>query len=371
MELTIVIVNYRVKYFLEQTLRAALDATQGIDTQVIVIDNASGDDSIAFSRQRFPQVTFVENADNVGFARANNQGIAMAQGRYTLILNPDTIITRECVRQCLDHMDGQPDCGAIGVRMVDGNGVFLPESKRAFPTPWVSFCKAFGLTKLFPMSPTFARYHLRYLSDLEAHEVDILSGAYMLCRTSVLQSIGGLDEDFFMYGEDIDLSYRITLAGYRNWFLPVNMIHYKGESTKKNSMRYVRVFYEAMLIFYRKHFPRYSAVMYPIIKAGVVVRASMSALKRIVLAPFRSNKPRTAPDTSWVVLSSNPAQAARAAGIAQYDTQLPATGKAQVIVDDGDHSYDEIVHLIASRSREGLDFHIYARRHGVLISPKM
>lgn len=370
MELTVVIVNYRVKYFLEQTLRSVMEATQDVEAEVIVIDNASGDDSIAFSRERFPQVTFIENKDNVGFARANNQGIRMARGKYTLILNPDTIITAHCIKACIEHMEQHDDCGSIGIRMVDGNGVFLPESKRSFPTPWVAFCKTFGLSKLFPRSPLFAKYHLRYLSDREAHEVDILSGAYMLCRTSVLQGIGGLDEDFFMYGEDIDLSYRITQAGYKNWFLPVEMIHYKGESTKKDSMRYVKVFYEAMLIFYRKHFPRYSAVMYPIIKAGVLVRASMSALKRLLVTPFKSKENRGS-DAPWVVLGNDAAGAASMAGISHYGTEIPASGKARVLIDDSGMTYGEIVALIASSSRHGLDFHILARRNGVVISPKM
>ncbi len=370
MELTIVIVNYRVKYFLEQTLRAAVEATRGVESEIIVIDNASGDDSAAHSRERFPQVKFVENTENVGFGRANNQGIAMAQGRYTLLLNPDTIITRASVEQCIAHMESHSDCGATGVRMVDGNGVFLPESKRSFPSPWVSFCKVFGLTWLFPKSRVFGRYHLRYLSELEAHEVDILSGAFMLCRTKLLQDLGGFDEDFFMYGEDIDLSYRMTLAGYKNQYLPASIIHYKGESTKKDSIEYVRVFYEAMLIFYRKHFPRYSAVMYPLVKTGVLLRASLAALKRLVMRVPVTTKVRQ-PEEAWVVLSSDPAEAARAAGLLEYGTEVPEKGKAQVIIDDGDRSYEEIVEYIATHSRKGLAFHIYSRRNGIVISPKM
>ncbi|MBQ4367509.1 MAG: glycosyltransferase family 2 protein, partial [Muribaculaceae bacterium] len=270
MEVTVVIVNYRVKFFLEQTLRSVMEALEGLQSEVIVVDNHSGDDSIAFQRQRFPGVTFIENPENVGFARANNQAIMQAQGKFTLILNPDTIITRDCITQGLAWMRDHERCGAIGVRMVDGNGVFLPESKRSFPTPWVSFCKIFGLSALFPRSRWFAKYHLRYLDDRQPHAIDILAGAYMLCRTALLQQVGGFDEDFFMYGEDIDLSFRLVQAGYENWYLPVEMIHYKGESTKKDSMRYVRVFYEAMLIFYRKHFPRFSVLFYPIVKLGVL-----------------------------------------------------------------------------------------------------
>ncbi|WP_407403648.1 glycosyltransferase family 2 protein [Sodaliphilus sp.] len=370
MDITIVIVNYRVKYFLEQTLRSVMEATQGLRAEVIVIDNASGDDSIAFSRERFPEVTFIENKDNVGFARANNQGIMMARGKYTLILNPDTIVTEKCIKGSIAHMEDNEHCGAIGLRMVDGNGRFLPESKRAFPTPWVAFCKIFGLSKLFPRSPHFAKYHLRYLSDREKHVVDILSGAYMLCRTSMLQSIGGLDEDFFMYGEDIDLSFRLNRDGYQNWFLPLDMIHYKGESTKKGTMQYVRIFYEAMLIFYRKHFPRYSAVAYPIIKAGVYVRAGIAMLNRLIINPFRKKEDKRL-NQPWVIISNDAKQAAAMTGINRYSEQLPAQGKSQVLLDDGCMTYGQIVDYISSHSRKGLEYHILARRHGRMISPKM
>lgn len=370
MDLTVVIVNYRVKYFLEQTLRSVMEATQGLRVEVIVIDNNSGDDSIEFSRQQFPQVTYIENTENVGFARANNQGIMMARGHYTLILNPDTIITSRCIQGSIAHMEAHDDCGAIGLRMVDGNGKFLPESKRAFPTPWVAFCKTFGLSSLFPNSPRFAKYHLRYLSDRKSHVVDILSGAYMFCRTDMLQRIGGLDEDFFMYGEDIDLSYRITQGGFKNWFLPLDMIHYKGESTKKDTLRYVRIFYEAMLIFYRKHFPRYSSIAYPIIKAGVVVRAGIAMIKRLVINPFKSQRDKRA-EQQWVIISDNAKHVAATAGIAQYSEQLPAQGRAQVLLDDGCMSYGEIVEYISSHCRTGLEFHILARRHAHVISPKM
>ncbi len=371
MDITVVIVNYRVKLFLEQTLRSVEEATQGLDAEVIVVDNNSGDDSIDFVRQRFPQVTFIENTDNVGFARANNQAIMRAAGLFTLILNPDTIISRPCIEQCIEWMRGHERCGAIGVRMVDGNGVFLPESKRAFPTPWVSFCKIFGLSALFPRSRWFARYHLRYLDDRQPHRVDILAGAFMLCRTTLLQQVGGFDEDFFMYGEDIDLSYRMVLAGYENWFLPVEIIHYKGESTKKDSMRYVRVFYEAMLIFYRKHYPRMGVVFYPIVKLGVLVRASMAALKRLLKWPKRRAGGAHAAHAPWVVLSDDPARVATAAGISTYGTSLPADGAASVLIDDGTHDYDAIIGIIASGSRKGLDFHIWSHRNQLIISPKM
>ena len=232
MEITIVIVSYQAKYFLEQTLRSAIEAVEGSDCEIIVVDNNSGDGTAAWVRERFgQQVRLIENKHNVGFGRANNQAIAQARGRYTLILNPDTIVTRSCLQSCCQWMASHPECGAIGVHMIDGDGHFLPESKRAFPTPWVSFCKIFGLSRLFPRSRWLAKYHLRYLDEREPHAVDILSGAFMFCRTSLLQQVGGFDEDFFMYGEDIDLSYRLVKAGYQNWYVPASIVHYKGEST--------------------------------------------------------------------------------------------------------------------------------------------
>ena len=371
-ELTVVIVNYRVKYLLEQTLRSVEQAMQGMTGEVIVVDNLSGDDSIAFSRERHPQVTYIENQENVGFARANNQAIMQARGEYTLILNPDTIITRQCLQEGIAWMKSHPKCGAIGARMTDANGVFLPESKRSFPTPWVSFCKIFGLSKLFPRSPWFAKYHLRYLSDREPQCIDILSGAYMLCRTNVLQELGGFDEDFFMYGEDIDLSYRIVKAGYENWFLPTPMIHYKGESTHKDSMRYVRIFYDAMLIFYRKHFPRFNIIFYPIVKLGVMMRAGLSMAKRLVkrLLPKRGKTPIES--WPWVIISDHPDEVARRAGIKEFTASLPQSGHHNVLIDDGSYDYARLVDYIGAHSDEGrIAFHIFADRHDIVISPKM
>ncbi len=370
-DITIVIVNYRVKYFLEQTLRSVQEAINGLQAEVYVIDNNSGDDSIEHSKRLFPWVKYVENKKNVGFARANNQGIVAAQGEFTLILNPDTVITRDSVHKPIEWMREHPDCGAVGVRMVDGNGVFLPESKRAFPTPWASFCKIFGLSKLFPYSPVFAKYHLRYLSDREPHQVDILSGAFMLCRTLLLQQVGGFDEDFFMYGEDIDLSYRLVKAGKHNWYLPVEIIHYKGESTKKDSMRYVRVFYEAMLIFYRKHYPRFSWIGYPIVQLGVAVRASMAMLKRIIQRILPNKSPHPTNNAPWVILSDNRARVTMATGLNHFKTAIPQEGPAQVLIDDATHSYSDIVNIIATNARKGVEFHIFSAANELIITPKM
>ena len=372
LDISIVIVSYRVKYFLEQTIRSAQEALAGLSGEIIVVDNNSADDTMAFVKPKFPDVIFIENKDNVGFARANNQAIAQARGKYTVILNPDTIITPDSLQKPMQWMQIHPKCGAIGLHMIDGNGVFLPESKRAFPTPWVSFCKIFGLSKLFPKSRIFAKYHLRFLNEFEPHAIDILAGAYMFCRTELLQKVGGFDEDFFMYGEDIDLSYRMVKEGFENWYLPVDMVHYKGESTKKDSMRYVKVFYEAMLIFYRKHFPRFRAVAYPFIKLGVWLRQAMAVLRRLFTRCCGKKQQQSLEDRAgWVILGKNAKDIASKLNIADFAAELPAIGTANVLLDDAEMSYAEIVKTISENSRNGVFFHIYSSRNGIVITPKM
>lgn len=255
MKLSIIIVNYNVKYFLEQCLLSVNRAIQNIRAGVIVVDNASVDGSVEMVRQKFPWVQLMANNLNSGFSAANNQGIRSATGEYILLLNPDTVVAEDTFQKCIAFMDEHTDAGALGVRMVDGRGIFLPESKRGLPTPAVAFYKTFGLATLFPKSKIFGRYHLGFLPEDKINEVEVLSGAFMFIRKSVLDKIGLLDETFFMYGEDIDLSYRVIKSGYKNYYFPETaIIHYKGESTKKGSLNYIRVFYNAMLIFARKHY---------------------------------------------------------------------------------------------------------------------
>ena len=255
MKLSIVIVNYNVEHFLEQCLFSVRKAIANIDAEVYVVDNNSVDGSLKMLAEKFPEVKVIANKDNVGFSRANNQAIRLSTGEYVLLLNPDTVVEDDTLTKTIEFMDSHPDAGGLGVKMVDGKGRFLPESKRGLPTPATAFYKMFGLTKLFPHSKRFARYYLGHLDNDEINEVEILAGAFMLMRRETLDKCGLLDETFFMYGEDIDLSYRITLAGYKNYYYPkTRIIHYKGESTKKTSVNYVLVFYKAMEIFVRKHF---------------------------------------------------------------------------------------------------------------------
>jgi len=281
MRLSVVIVNYNVRHFLEQALGSVRRAMQGIDGEVWVVDNNSADDSVRMVRERFPEVKLIANKDNPGFAIANNQAIRQSAGEYVLLLNPDTLVEEDTFRKCLIFMDKNPDAGALGCKLLDGSGKFLPESKRGFPTPWVAFCKTFGLSTLFPKSPVFNRYHMGYLPENETAEVDVLAGCFMFMRKSALDKSGLLDEAFFMYGEDIDLSYRIQQAGYKNYYFPeTKIIHYKGESTKKGTLNYVRTFYQAMIIFARKHFsgPR-AGLFVRMLQAAIWFRAGLTLFR--------------------------------------------------------------------------------------------
>ncbi|MEO9023050.1 MAG: glycosyltransferase family 2 protein [Ginsengibacter sp.] len=290
MQLSVIIVNYNVKYFLEQCLHSVLKALKNIEGEIIVIDNHSTDDSFSFFQNCFPQVHFVWNTVNVGFARANNQALQMAKGEYILFLNPDTIVPEDCFEKCTGFL--KKNKGALGIRMLDGTGNFLKESKRAFPSPMTSLYKLFGLAKLFPRSKTFAKYHLSYLSEGDSHEVDVLAGAFMMISKEILDEVGGFDEEFFMYGEDIDLSYRIQKAGFKNYyFAESSILHFKGESTKKGSLNYVKIFYKAMSIFVKKHYGSQQAGLYSFfIHIAIFIRASMAAVSRLVKRKWKEDQ---------------------------------------------------------------------------------
>lgn len=280
MELSIIIVNYNVKHFLEQCLFSVQAAISTRQAEVIVIDNNSTDNSLAYLEPAFQHIRFIANTQNVGFGKACNQGLKLAAGKYVLFLNPDTIVPEDCFEQCIRFFESQPAAGALGVRMLDGTGRFLKESKRAFPSPATSLFKIFGLSKLFPRSATFSKYHLGHLDENKNNEVDVLAGAFMMIKKEVLDKIGGFDEEFFMYGEDVDLSYRIQKAGYKNfYFAETSIIHFKGESTKKGSMNYVKMFYNAMSIFVRKHYGGSKAGVFNfLIHTAIWFKAFLSAL---------------------------------------------------------------------------------------------
>ena len=281
-KLSVIIVNYNVCYFLEQTLLSVRKAINKLNApaEVFVVDNNSVDTSVEMVQRRFPEVKLMVNKQNLGFAKANNQALGQASGEYVLLLNPDTVVEEDTFLKCCQFMDEHPEAGGLGVKMLDGSGEFLPESKRGLPTPEVGFYKMLGFTHLFPKSEKFARYYLGHLDKNQTHTVDVLAGAFMFLRRSVLDKIGLLDEAFFMYGEDIDLSYRIQQAGFKNYYFPqTRIIHYKGESTRRGSLNYVYVFYNAMAIFYRKHFTGNMAVAYSFfIQLAIVLRAAVAVV---------------------------------------------------------------------------------------------
>lgn len=254
----------------------------GIKAEVIVIDNHSTDGSIPYLRPKFPCVKFIINTQNTGFAKACNEGLQYASGEYILFLNPDTLLAEDTLLKSLSFFETHPDAGALGVRMIDGAGRFLKESKRSFPSPLTSLFKLFGLARLFPQSKLFGRYHLGYLNAYQNHEVDVLAGAYLMTKKKIVNEVGSFDELFFMYGEDVDLSYRIQKAGYKNYYLSeTEIIHFKGESTKRGSLNYVRLFYKAMSLFVKKHYGGTKAGLFNVsIQFAIWVRAALSAVAK-------------------------------------------------------------------------------------------
>ena len=271
-KISIIIVSYNVRRFLAQCLQSVSEAIEGIDAEVLVVDNASQDDTLKVIPREFPWISIIANEENVGFARANNQAVKQSSGQYVLLLNPDTKVEKDTIRRALLFMDEHPQAGAAGVRMHNEDGSVAPESRRAVPTPWVSALKMMGFT---------SRYYMSHLPWDEPCRIEVISGAFFLLRREALDKVGLLDEDFFMYGEDIDLSYRILKGNWLNWYLPLDIIHYKGRSTVKSDYRDVHVFYQAMLIFFRKHYSHLSVLYTFPVKTAIYFRAFIAIIDLI------------------------------------------------------------------------------------------
>lgn len=299
MTLSIIIVNYNVKHFLKQCLESVfhsdLTIGKGVDTdhgsisdrqiqlEVFVVDNASVDGSVDIVREEFPQVHLIANNGNEGFAKANNQALRQCTGDLILLLNPDTVVEKNTFRQCVEFYDSHPDCGGLTVKMINGKGKYLKESKRGFPTPAAAFYKVSGLIRIFPHNRRIAAYYMGHLDDDETNPIDILPGAFLMISREAFEKVGLLDESYFMYGEDIDFSWRIKLAGFQNYYYPASrIIHYKGECTKHGSMNYVYTFYNAMSIFVRQYFSGSNAAIFnTLIHTAIWARAGIAWLKRI------------------------------------------------------------------------------------------
>ncbi len=377
MRLSVIIVNYNVKYFLEQCLCSVQKACTGINAEVWVVDNASTDDSEAYFKDRFPAVQFIWNKENMGFAKANNLALTKATGDFILFLNPDTLLPEDCFKKCLTFLDSKNSNAALGIRMVDGAGNFLKESKRGFPTAMTAFYKLSGLTTLFPRSGVFAKYYLGNLAEKENHEVDVLAGAFMMVPQKILEQTGGFDERFFMYGEDVDLSYRIQQAGYKNYyFSESSILHFKGESSNKDSLKQLIVFYKAMLLFVKKHQRGLGDKLFGLfLQLAIYLRIFVA----VILLPFRflnkkngDNEPLlligTETETA-VLLSRLPANNKKLpvqANMHQLVDQLKKYPKAEIVFCEGGLGFREIINSIQAIPK-GARFRFHAEGTGSVV----
>ena len=392
MKLSVVIVNYNVKYYVDQCLRSVLRAFAAMQSavrsgeaddmtaEVIVVDNHSSDGSVEYLQQRyphseFPMVRIVSSMHNLGFARGNNIAIRQSQSDYVLLLNPDTIVGEQVLLECVRFMDSHTDAGAVGVRMQNASGKTAMESRRGLPSPMVAFYKMMGFTARFPKSRVFGHYYMGFLPWDEPGQIEVVSGAFCMVRREALKQVGLLDEDFFMYGEDIDLSYRILKGGYHNYYLPLRICHYKGESTEKSSFRYVHVFYEAMLIFFRKHYSGMSVLLSLPIKFAIYAKASVALVKmlsgrvRKSLGFYTKNEQR---QPVFVFQGSEEMQRAcgEIANRLGLDVQQEWDGKGRCcrVFDADTMSYEEMLILMSQQNDERVGLGTYSKEMGVIIT---
>lgn len=301
MKLSVIILNYNVRYFLEQCILSVQRSIKSVDAEIIVIDNNSQDDSCKMVKNRFPNVTLIQNKENVGFSKANNQAVKVAKGEYVCILNPDTAVAEDTFVKCLQYADSIENLGALGINLMDGTGSFLPESKRNLPTPKTSLLKLMGLG---------GSYYANHISEEGKGEIAILVGAFILLKKSVYNEVGGFDEDYFMYGEDIDFSYKITKSGYKNHYIgSISILHYKGESTKKDS-EYLDRFYGAMHIFYKKHF-KTNFIFNSLVNLGVFIAKKTAKRYSNRSALISKEKSNTYVTTENLILLKNLSEASK------------------------------------------------------------
>ncbi len=385
MQLSIIIVSYNVRPYLAQCLESVAAAIEGLEAEVWIVDNASEDDSVAYVRRAFPWVRLIENKANVGFSRANNSAICQAQGDFILLLNPDTILSQATLRQALSLMDSHPQAGALGTMMVNHDGSFALESRRGIPTPATAFYKMSGLCWLFPKHRHFGKYYMQYLDASQASQIEVISGAFMMMRRQTLDEVGFLDEDYFMYGEDIDLSYRILKHGWQNWYLPSPILHYKGESTKLTSMRYVYNFYNAMLIFFNKNLRRKYRGLSWLVKiavyvCGFLVMIAKFGRRLMVWSSCGASRERmifVGSDAAWSAVEEvcrrNHLEAYRCADLDEVAAS-PHTRKALYLTLETDadgEAYTRVIETLRAAHSKGLNLHLgtYSLKHKTLILP--
>lgn len=357
MQLSVVILNYKVRFFLEQCLYSVQKAIATIDAEVIVVDNASSDDSCAMVRERFPKVKLIANAENYGFPKGNNIGVAEAKGKYLCILNPDTVVAEDTFTKIFSHLASHPELesnlGILGCKLIDGTGHFLPESKRGIPTPWVAFTKIFGLYKVFPAISLFNRYYAQQLAENQSGPVDILVGAFMVIPREVYLELGGFDENCFMYSDDIDLSYLSLKSGRTNYYFhETSVIHYKGESTVRDGM-YIKRFREAMQFFYQKHFRK---------SYGFDVMMRLGAFL-FSLVKQSQQRNRTINSTKTIVFTRDGLQLQAAHPVEYYKeladlTTALAPGE-RVVFDTRSYSFADLIQFMEKHCQTGCQFRNY------------
>ncbi len=372
-KLSVVIVNYNVKDYVAQCLASVKRAVDGIDAEVFVVDNHSKDGSCAYIRKMFPWVKLIESSHNLGFARGNNVALRRAVGEYVLLLNPDTIVGENVLRDAVEFMDSHPAAGGVGVRMHNDNGTVAPESRRALPSPMVAMRKFMGHG---------SHYYMSYLPWDSPQRIEIISGAFCMMRHEALNKAGLLDEDFFMYGEDIDMSYRLLKAGYENWYLPLDIIHYKGESTNKSSFRYVHVFYNAMLIFFKKHYGGLSWLMAIPIKIAIYVQALLVMLRMVprILAHNVGLDMRRTPIPYYIYIGDERMRQVcsemslqRALDFCVYDSVDDVVFKKGVtnivVFDTGIYSYSDIIAKLGAIGLNNVQLGTYSELLASIITP--
>ncbi len=390
MKLSIVIVNYNVKYYLEQCLLSVRKATEGMECEVFVVDNHSHDGSVEYISARFPEVCLISSNHNLGFSRANNVAIRQSSGDYVLLLNPDTIVAEDTIREVLAFADAHPKAGGIGVRMLRTDGVMALESRRGLPTPMTSFYKMSGLCARYPQSRRFGRYYLSYLPTDTPVQIEVVSGAFFMLRREAIDAVGMLDEDYFMYGEDIDLSYRLLKGGFENWYVPAPILHYKGESTHRSSFRYVHVFYDAMLIFFRKHYGNLSLLVSLPVKCAIYAKATVALVRmqarrvRKGMGFFRGRK-RVSPLYVFVGSRKTVARCrllARRKGLdarfvegdmvrlpeGHRNFDLPQTVPVYIVYDTDAYSYSDIFNIFSAAPADNLRIGTYTPKTGTVVT---
>lgn len=372
MQLSIIILNYNVRYFLEQCILSVQEALSGIDSEIIVIDNNSSDDSCLMIEERFPDVKLIRNSENFGFPKGNNIGVANARGKYICILNPDTVVAEDTFSKVLAFAERQTNLGIVGCKLIDGTGKFLPESKRGVPTPWVAFTKIFGLYKIFPKWNLFNQYYAQHISENETGKVDILVGAFMFMQRDLYFELKGFDEDCFMYADDIDLSYRVLLKQKDNYYFhETTVLHYKGESTVKDE-KYMKRFQEAMTFFYHKHF-RKSLFFSVFIKMGILFFSFVKMFQG-------KTKDKPVPE-SYVLYSSDMKLYEKLSSILKnkvvifdfkkekmVNSSLISKGKRVEIILDNQHiSFRNCIKIIETLKEKSITFKIFPKNASFII----